>query len=96
MTNLRVIGNRVLVKRLDAEEKTIGGIMIPDAAQKKQDRAVVVSVGTGSKDTNGDSIPIPVSINDIIMFAKYTGQEITVDGEELLILRTEDIIAIVE
>ncbi len=96
MTNLRVIGNRVLVRRMDANEKTNGGIIIPDAAQKKQDKAVVVSIGTGSKNTNGDSIPIPVSVNDIIMFAKYTGQEITVDGEELLILRTEDIIAIVE
>ena len=92
---LKPLGNRILVKRLEAEEKK-GGIIVPDTAKKKQEVARVIAIGTGKKDKQGKMIPFPVQVNDKILMEKYTGQEVTLDGEDLVILRTEDIIAIVE
>jgi len=93
---LKPLGNRVLVKRLEAEEKVKGGIILPDTAKKKQETAQVVAIGTGKKDKKGESIPFPVKIGDKILMDKYSGQEVTIEDEEFMILRSDDIIAIVE
>jgi chaperonin GroES len=91
------LGNRVLVKRLEAEEKVKGGsILLPDTAKKKQEKATVVAIGTGKKDNKGNAIPMPVKVGDKILMEKYSGQEVTLDSEEYVILRADDIIAIVE
>jgi chaperonin GroES len=93
---LQPLGNRVLVQRLEAEETVKGGIIVPDTAKKKQETAKVVAVGTGKSDKDGKTIPCPVKVGDIILMDKYSGQEITLDDEEYVILRSDDIIAIVE
>lgn len=92
----RPLGNRVLVRRLAAEEKLKGGIILPDTAKKKQEQAEVIAIGTGKKDKNGNPLPIPVKIGDIILMEKYSGQEVKLNEEEYVILRADDIIAIVE
>jgi len=93
---LRPLGNRVLVRRLEADEKLKGGIILPDSAKKKQEQATVIAIGTGKKDKTGALIPMPVKVGDIILMDKYSGQEVKVDGEEFMIVRSDDIIAIVE
>lgn len=94
-TKLQPLGNRVLVRRLAAEEKLKGGIILPDTAKKKQEQAEVVATGTGKKE-KGTLIPMPVKVGDIILMEKYSGQEVTLNDEEFVILRADDIIAIVE
>lgn len=93
---LKPLGNRVLVRRLAAEEKLKGGIILPDTAKKKQEQAEVVAIGTGKKDKSGAMIPMPVKAGDIILMEKYSGQDVTLNDEEFVILRADDIIAIVE
>jgi len=93
---LRPLGNRVLVRRLEAEEKLKGGIIVPDTAKKKQEQAEVIAVGSGKKDKNDKLIPVPVQVGDIVLMDKYSGQEVQIDDEEFVIVRTEDIIAIIE
>lgn len=93
---LRPLGNRVLVRRLEAEETLKGGIILPDTAKKKQESAEVVAVGTGSKDKEGNLIPIPVKVGDVILMEKYSGQEVTLEDETYVILRSDDLIAIIE
>lgn len=93
---LRPMGNRVLVRRLEQEEKLKGGIILPDTAKKKQEQAEVVAIGTGKKDKNGQLIPIPVKTGDIILMEKYSGQEVTVDDQDYVIVRADDLIAIIE
>ncbi len=93
---LKPVGNRVLVRRLAAEEKLKGGIILPDTAKKKQEQAEVVAVGTGKKDKNGTVTPFLVKIGDIILMEKYSGQEVTLNDQEFVILSADDIIAIVE
>jgi chaperonin GroES len=95
-TKLQPLGDLVLVRRLQAEEKLKGGIILPDTAKKKQEQAEVVAIGTGKKDKNGNLLPIPVKVGDIILMEKYSGQEVTLNDEEFVILRADDIIAIVE
>ena len=95
-TKLKPLGNRVLVKRLEAEEKMKGGIILPDTAKKKQETATVVAIGTGKKDKSGSPIPFPVQVGDKILFGKYAGNEIKIDGEEYLILREDEILGVVE
>lgn len=95
-TRLKPIGNRILAKRLEAEQKVKGGIILPDTAKKKQETAQVIAIGTGKKDKSGNLIPFPVKVGDKILMDKYSGQEVTIDGEEFVILRADDIIAIVE
>ncbi len=95
-TKLKPLGNRVLVRRLAAEEKLKGGIIVPDTAKKKQEQAEVMAIGTSKKDKNGNLIPLPVKVGDIILMEKYSGQEVTLNDEEFVILRSDDIIAIVE
>lgn len=95
-SKLKPLGNRVLVRRLAAEEKLKGGIILPDTAKKKQEQAEVIALGSGKKDKNGKLIPMPVKEGDIILMEKYSGQEVTLNDEEFVILRADDIIAIVE
>lgn len=93
---LKPLGDRVLVKRLEAEETAKGGIILPESAKKKQETAAVVAIGTGKKNKKGELIPFPVKVGDHILMEKYSGQEVKVEGEEYTILRADDIIAIVE
>lgn len=93
---LKPLSNRVLVRRLEAEEKLKGGIILPDTAKKKQEQAEVIALGAGKKDKNGALIPMPVKVGDVILMEKYSGQEVTIESEEYVILRADDIIAIIE
>jgi chaperonin GroES len=95
-TSFRPLGNRVLLRRLAAEETLKGGIILPDNAKKKQEQAEVIAVGTGKKDNKGQLIPIPVKEGDIVLIEKYSGQEITLNDEEYVIARADDLIAIIE
>lgn len=96
VVKFKPLGNRVLVRRLEQEEKLKGGILLPDTAKKKQEQAEVVAIGTGKKDKNGNLIPIPVKIGDVIIMEKYTGQDIKLEDDEFVILKADDIIAIIE
>lgn len=93
--SLRPLGSRVVAKRTE-EKKSKGGILLPETAKQKQETAVVVAIGTGGKTKEGALIPIPVSIGDTILIEKYSGQEVSIDDEEYLIVKAEDIIAIVQ
>ncbi len=93
---LRPLGGRVLVKRLEAQEKLKGGIILPDTAKKKEERAEVVAVGPGKKDKNGKVMPMPVKVGDVILMDKYSGQDVQLNDEDFMIVRQDDIIAIVE
>lgn len=93
---LRPLGNRVLVRRLEPEETLKGGIILPDTAKKQQESAEVVAIGTGKKDKEGKEIPIPVKVGDVILMEKYSGQEVTIEDETFVIIRADDLIAIVE
>lgn len=94
--SLKPLGSRVVAQRTEEEETTKGGIILPDSAKQKQETAVVVAIGPGSKTKDGQDIPVPVAIGDVILMDKYAGQEVTVDDEEYIIVKAEDIIAIVE
>ncbi len=91
----RPLADRVLVRRLKAEEKQ-GSIILPEAARKKQEQAEVVAIGTGKKDKQGNLLPLPVKVGDIVLIEKYSGQEITLDDQEYVIVRADELIAIVE
>jgi chaperonin GroES len=93
---IQPLGNRVLVQRLEPEEKMKGGIILPDSAKKKQESARVMAVGPGKKLEDGKTVPMPVAIGDVILMDKYSGQEVTIDDEEYMILKADDIIAIIE
>lgn len=95
-TTLKPIGNRVLAQRLEAEETVKGGIILPDSAKKKQETARVIALGTGKRLDDGTILPIPVKVGDVILVDKYSGQEVTLDDEEFLIVKADDIVAIVE
>ena len=92
----RPLHDRIVVKRIDAEEKTAGGIIIPDTAKEKPSQGEVVAVGPGGRDEAGKLIQIDVKVGDTILFGKYSGSEIKINGEEHLIMREEDILGVVE
>ncbi len=94
-TNVRPLHDRVIVKRVEEEEKSKGGIIIPETAKEKPQEGRVVAVGSG-KHEDGKVIPLDVKAGDRIMFSKYAGTEIKLDGEEHLIMREEDILGIIE
>ena len=94
--NIRPLHDRVVVKRLDEEESTQGGIIIPDSAKEKPQKAEVLAVGPGKKNDDGIVIPPEVKKGDKVLFGKYSGNEITVDGEECLIMREDEILAVIE
>jgi chaperonin GroES len=93
---LKPLNDRVLVVRIDEEEKTSGGIIIPDTAKEKPQEGKVIAVGAGKLDESGKRIPIEVKKNDRVLFGKYSGNEINIDGVEHLIMREDDILGIVE
>ena len=95
-TTLKPLGNRVLAKRLEQEEKLKGGIILPDSAKKKQETALVIAVGPGLTSKEGKLQPMPVQVGDKILMDKYSGQEVTLDDEEFVIVKADDIVAIVE
>jgi chaperonin GroES len=95
MTSIRPLHDRVLVERVQQEEKSAGGIIIPDTAQEKPMEGNIVAVGNGSRDENGKLTPLDVKIGDKILFAKWGGTEIKVDGKEYLIMKESDILAVV-
>jgi len=90
------ISDRVIVKRIDAVTATSSGIIIPDNVAEKPDRGVVLAVGEGRRTEAGDLVTMTVSVNDQVIFGKFSGQVVKIDGEELLILREEEIYAIIE
>ena len=90
----RPLHDRVLVRRVEAEEKTAGGIIIPDSAQEKPSEGEVVAIGEGTRDDDGDRIPLYVKAGDRILFGKWSGTEIKIDGEDLLIMKESDIMGI--
>lgn len=94
--SIKPLGNRVLVERIKKEETTKGGIILPDSAKQKQESAKVIAVGTGAKTKDGKELPIPVAVGDTILLDKYSGQEVTLDDEEYVIVQADDIIAIVK
>ena len=93
---LRPLHDRVIVKRLEEEEKTVGGIIIPDTAKEKPQQGRVIAVGKGKVLENGQVIPLAVKEGDRVLFGKYAGTEIKIDGDEHLIMREDDILAIIE
>jgi chaperonin GroES len=93
---IRPLQDRVIVKRIAEEEKTKGGIIIPDTAKEKPQEGRVVAVGKGKVNEDGKIIPLDVKVNDRILFGKYSGSEINIDGEEHLIMREEDILGVIE
>ncbi len=92
----RPLHDRVLVRRVEAEEKTAGGIIIPDTAKEKPQEGEVIAVGPGGRDEAGKLIPIDVKSGDRILFGKWSGTEVKLDGEELLIMKESDIMGIIE
>jgi len=93
---LKPLGNRVIAVRLEAQETMKGGIILPDSAKKKQETAKVVAVGPGKRLDDGKILPVQVNIGDTILMDKYSGQEVNIDDEEYIILKADDIIAIIE
>ena len=92
----RPLGDRVLVRRVEEEEKTKGGIIIPDTAKEKPQEGEVIAVGPGARDDSGKIQPLDVKKGDKILFGKYSGTEVKVDGEDLLVMREDDIMAVIE
>ena len=93
---LKPLNDRVLVLRIDEEEQTSGGIIIPDTAKEKPQEGKVIAVGAGKLDENGKRIPLEVKKNDRVLFGKYSGNEIKIDGVEHLIMKEDDILGIME
>ena len=93
--NLRPLHDRVIVKRLDQETKTASGLIIPDAAAEKPDQGEILAVGNGKVQDNGTLRALEVQVGDRVLFGKYSGQAVKVNGEELLVMREEDIMAVV-
>ena len=96
MASFRPLHDRVLVKRVKEEEKTKGGIIIPDTAQEKPQEGEVIGVGPGGRDEDGERIPMDVKVGDRILFGKWSGTEVKIDGEELLIMKESDIMGVIE
>ncbi|MFC5420764.1 MAG: co-chaperone GroES [Stutzerimonas stutzeri] len=92
----RPLHDRVVVKRIDAEEKTKGGIIIPDTAKEKPQEGEVVAVGAGARDETGKLVPLDVKVGDRVLFGKWSGTEVKIDGQDLLIMKESDIMGVVE
>ena len=90
----RPLHDRVVVKRIDAEEKTAGGIIIPDAAKEKPSQGEVIAVGPGARDESGKLVPLDVQVGDRVLFGKWSGTEVKIDGQELLIMKESDIMGV--
>ncbi|MGC8968554.1 chaperonin GroES [Thermus arciformis] len=95
-TVIKPLGDRVVVKRIEEEPKTKGGIVLPDTAKEKPQKGKVIAVGTGRVLENGQKVPLEVKEGDIVVFAKYGGTEIEIDGEEYVILSERDLLAVLQ
>ncbi len=94
--NIRPLHDRVIVKRVEAERTTASGIVIPDSAGEKPDQGEVLAVGPGKRDDNGKQITLDVKVGDRVLFGKYAGQAVKVDGQEVLVMREEDIMGVIQ
>ncbi len=94
--NIRPLHDRVIVKRLEEERTSAGGIVIPDSATEKPIRGKITGVGNGKVNENGDVRPLDVKVGDEVLFGKYSGTEVKVEGEDLLVMREDDIMAVIE
>ena len=94
--NLRPLQDRIIVKRVEEETKTAGGLFIPETAKEKPQRGEIVAAGNGKKTEDGKVLPLDVKVGDIVLFGKYAGTEIKVDGDDFLMMREDDILAVVE
>lgn len=92
--NLRPLSDRVVVRRMEEEKTTVGGILLPDSAKEKPAKGEILAVGEGKRSDNGTIIPMSVKVGDNVLFGKYAGQEVKVDGADVLVMREDDIIAI--
>jgi chaperonin GroES len=95
-TKIRPLHDRVIVERLEEGEQKVGGIIIPDTAKEKPQQGRVIAVGKGKTEKDGKVTPLDVKVGDTVLFGKYSGQEIKIDGEERLIMREEEILAVLE
>ena len=94
--NLRPLQDRIIVKRVEEETKTAGGLFIPETAKEKPQRGEIVAAGNGKKTEDGKVLPLDVKIGDIVLFGTYAGTEVKVDGEDYLMMREDDILAVIE
>ncbi|MFL5135256.1 MAG: co-chaperone GroES [Microvirga sp.] len=92
----RPLHDRIVVKRIDAEEKTAGGIIIPDTAKEKPQQGEVIAVGPGARNEQGQLVPLDVQVGDTVLFGKWSGTEVKIDGEDLLIMKESDIMGVLE
>ena len=92
----RPLHDRVLVRRVEAEEKTAGGIIIPDTAQEKPSQGEIIAVGPGGRDESGKLTPIDVKVGDVVLFGKWSGTEVKIDGQDLLIMKESNIMGVLE
>jgi chaperonin GroES len=92
----RPLHDRIVVRRVDAEERTKGGIIIPDTAKEKPQQGEVIAVGPGARDENGKLQPLDVKVGDRVLFGKWSGTEVKIDGEDLLIMKESDIMGVLE
>jgi chaperonin GroES len=95
MVDFTPLHDRVLVRRIEADEKTAGGIIIPDSAKEKPQEGEVIAVGKGAKDDDGDRIELDVKVGDKILFGKWSGTEVKLDGKDLIIMKESDILGII-
>ena len=94
--NLKPLGNRLVVEPVEEDEVTAGGIVLPETAKEKPQKGSVLAAGPGDRDDSGKRVPMDVSVGDKVLYAKYSGTEVKVDGKKLLILRESDVLAIVD
>lgn len=94
--NLRPLQDRIIVKRVEEETKTAGGLFIPETAKEKPQRGEIVAAGNGKKTEDGKVLPLDVKVGDVVLFGKYAGTEVKVDGNDYLMMREDDILAVVE
>jgi chaperonin GroES len=92
----RPLGDRVLVKRVEEETKTKGGIIIPDTVKEKPQEGEIIAVGSGARDDSGKIVPLDVKVGDKILFGKWSGSEVKIDGEDLLIMKESDVLGVLE
>lgn len=96
MLNIKPLSDRVVVEPLDAEETTASGLVIPDTAKEKPQQGKVVSVGSGKLANNGERVPISVKVGDTVLFARYAGTEVKIEGKKLMVMNESEILAVVE
>ena len=94
--NVRPLHDRIIVSRIEEGEQKVGGIIIPDSAKEKPQQGKVISAGNGKSNDKGKRIPLDVKAGDLILFGKYSGQEIKLDGEEFIIMREDEVLAVIE